>query len=123
MHRQRVTDRRAPLAEIVELETLVSRFPPDAVLAMQDSPDRYAGRKSIARFLASRAAGSLDRLAVVATRANCEPAIAVYRYDPGDRVFRAYGIFVMIQDGVPVDVFGFADASVFPFFELPGTIE
>ena len=114
---------RAPLAEIVELETLVSRFPPDAVLAMQNSPSRYAGRKAIARFLASPAAGGLDRLAVVATRANCEPAIAVYRYDADDRVFRAYGIFVLIEDGVPVDVFGFADTSLFPFFELPGTIK
>jgi hypothetical protein len=114
---------RVPPAEIVELETLVSRFPPDAVLAMQNSPGRYVGRKAIAGFLASPAAGGLDRLAVIATRANLEPAIAVYRYDDGARAFRAYGIFVLIQDGVPADVFGFADANLFPYFELPSTIE
>jgi hypothetical protein len=60
---------------------------------------------------------------VIATRANCEPAIAVYRYDVGDRLFRAYGIFVLIERGDPADVLGFADASLFPLFELPGTIE
>ncbi|MGH3129772.1 MAG: hypothetical protein ACRDNX_03040 [Gaiellaceae bacterium] len=114
---------RAPLAEIVELETLVSRFPPDAVLAMQNSSGRYVGRTAIARYLASAAAGGLDRVALVATRANGEPAIAIYRYDAENRVFRAYGIFVLIQDGVPADVFGFADPSLFPFFELPSTIE
>jgi hypothetical protein len=114
---------RAPLAEIVELETLVSRFPRDAVLAMQSSPDRYAGREAITRFLASPAAGGLDRLALIATRANCERAIAVYRYDVGDRVFRAHGIFVLIECGNPADVFGFADTRLFPFFELPATIE
>lgn len=112
-----------PLAEILELEAFVSRFPPDAVLAMQSPRARHVGRAAIARFLASPAAGCLDRLAVVRTRANCEPAVAVYRYDAADRVFRAYGIFVLIQGGNPADVFGFTDASLFPFFELPATIE
>jgi hypothetical protein len=112
-----------PLAEILELEAFVSRFAPDAVLAMQSSRARRVGRTAIARFLASPAGGGLDRLAVVRTRANCEPALAVYRYDAADRVFRAYGIFVLIEDGDPADVCGFADANLFPYFELPATIE
>ncbi|MGH3071448.1 MAG: hypothetical protein ACRDNB_04145 [Gaiellaceae bacterium] len=114
---------RVPLAEVAELGRLVSRFPPGAVLAMQDSPRRYVGRDAIARFLASPAGGGLDRVALIATRANCEPAIAVYRFEPRDRAFLAHAIFVLIGSGRPADVFGAADASLFPYFGLPATIE
>lgn len=113
---------RAPLAEVLELGTLVSRLPPGAVLAMQDSPHRYVGRGAIARFLASPAGGALDRIAVIATRANCEAALAVYRYEAGTSVFRAHGIFVLIASGRPADVFGVADTALFPYFDLPATI-
>lgn len=113
---------RAPLAEVLELAALVSRLPPGAVLAMQDSPRRHVGREAIGRFLASPAGGALDRIAVIATRANCEPALAVYRFDTDTRLFRAHGIFVLIASGRPADVFGAADAALFPYFGLPATI-
>ena len=114
---------RAPLAEVIELATFVSRLPPGAVLAMQGSPCRHVGRYAIARFLASPAGGRLDRIALIGTRANGEPAIAVYRYHIRDRAFRAHAIFVVITSGRPADVFGVADAALFPYFGLPATIE
>lgn len=88
---------------------------------MPPAPRRYAGRHAIARFLASPAGGSLGRVALLETRANCRPALAVYRDEAG--AFRAHGIFVLVESGDPADVVGFADASLFPYFGLPASID
>ncbi len=112
-----------PLAEIVDLATLVSRFSADGVLAVPRSSERFVGRAAIARFLASPAGGELDRVALVKTRANYQPAIAVYRCDATARAYRAHGIFVLVECGKPADVVAFLDPTLFPIFELPETIE
>jgi hypothetical protein len=88
---------------------------------MPPAPRRLTGRREIGRYLASPAGGALGRVALVETRANCRPALAVYRDEA--RAFRAHGIFVLVESGDPADVVGFADASLFPYFGLPGSID
>jgi RNA polymerase sigma-70 factor (ECF subfamily) len=66
--------------------------------------------------------GRLDRIRLVATRANGQPALAAYltAADGGDR---AYGVMVlvMVEDRIQA-ITGFQDASLFQGFGLSHTL-
>jgi RNA polymerase sigma-70 factor, ECF subfamily len=105
-----------------DLAGLAALLAEDVVLEMPPQSLRYLGREQVARFFgAVPADGRLDRIRLVATRANGQPALAAYL--PGaDGSYRAYGVMVLVvaEDGIQA-ITGFQDASLFQAFGLPQT--
>ena len=103
-----------------DIQGLAALLREDAVLHMPPQSLRYLGREQVAGFFAAVPAdGRLDRIRLVATRANGQPALAAYL--PGaDGSYRAYGVMVLVvaEDGIQA-ITGFQDASLFQAFGLP----
>jgi len=105
-----------------ELAGLAALLAEDAVLEMPPQSLRYLGREQVARFFgAVPADGRLDRILLVATGANGQPALAAY-LPAADGASRAYGVMVVVvvKDRIQA-IIGFQDASLFQAFGLPQT--
>jgi RNA polymerase sigma-70 factor, ECF subfamily len=105
-----------------DLAGLAALLAEDAVLEMPPQSLRYLGREQVARFFgAVPADGRLDRIRLVATRANGQPALAAY-VPAADGASRAYGVMVLVvvEDRIQA-IIGFQDASLFQAFGLPQT--
>jgi RNA polymerase sigma-70 factor (ECF subfamily) len=86
---------------------------------------RLTGRQVIGDFFRTvPAAGALDRIRLVPTRANAQPAVAAY-LDDGAGVFQAYGVMVFALEGDAVaGITGFAGyPELFPELGLPLSLE
>jgi RNA polymerase sigma-70 factor, ECF subfamily len=103
-----------------DLEGLAALLREDAILHMPPQSLRYVGRERIMGFFSAVPAdGRLDRIRLLASRANGQPALAAYL--PGaDSSYRPYGIMVLVvaEDGIQA-ITGFQDASLFQAFGLP----
>jgi hypothetical protein len=106
--------------EAVDIERLVALLKEDAVLTMPPFPMRFVGRGPIGEFFARvPAGGALDRIRLVSTHANRQPAVAAYLLDPNEGLHRAYGIMVLALDGGTIgEITGFSDPLLFPSFGL-----
>ena len=94
-----------------DLEGLAALLAEDAVLEMPPQSLRYLGREQVARFFAAVPAdGWLDRIRLVAPRANGQPALAAYLPGAGGS-YRAYGLMVLVvaERGIQA-ITGFQDA-------------
>ena len=107
--------------DAVDVGRLAGLLKSDVVLTMPPLPLRYAGRDAVAEFFATiPAGGALDRFRLVATRANRQPALAVYRRDAESQAFRAWGMFVFGLDGDAIaEITAFVDPRLVPLFGLP----
>lgn len=87
--------------------------------AVWDMP-AHAGESAIAEFFATvPAGGALDRIRLVPTRPNRQPAVAAYVQDAKDGGFTAYGLMALSLDGEAIaEITGFADPTLFPPFGL-----
>jgi RNA polymerase sigma-70 factor, ECF subfamily len=105
-----------------DLEGLAALLAKDAVLEMPPQSLRYLGREQVARFFgAVPADGRLDRIRLVATRANGQPALVAY-LPTADGADRAYGVMVLVVVGDRIQaITGFQDASLFQAFGLSQT--
>jgi hypothetical protein len=103
-----------------DLQGLAALLAEDAILHMPPQSLRYLGRERIVGFFSAVPAdGRLDRIRLVAERANGQPALAAYL--PGaDGSYRAYGLMVLVvsEDRIQA-ITGFQDASLFQVFGLP----
>jgi hypothetical protein len=64
--------------------------------------------------------GRLDRIRLLAIRANGHPTLAAYRPDDGRWGCRGYGIMVLAVTGEQIAaITGFPDPGLFPLFDLP----
>jgi RNA polymerase sigma-70 factor (ECF subfamily) len=106
--------------EAVDVDRLVSLLREDAVLTMPPWPEVYRGREEIGRFFSTvPLEGALDKIRLVPTRANRQPAIAAYVPDESGG-YRGYGIMVLTLDGdVILNITGCVDSQLFPLFGLP----
>ena len=107
--------------DAVDVGRLAGLLKRDAVLTMPPWPLRYEGRGAIAWFFATiPAGGALNRFRLVPTRANRQPALAVYRSDPGGEVYRAFNVLVLAVDGDAIaEMSVFHDLTLFPLLGLP----
>lgn len=114
-------DRYLAAWNAVDIEGLVALLKEDALLTMPPFPLAYRGRAAIAQFFATvPAGGALDRIRLLPTRANRQPALAAYVQDAQDAHYEAYGLMVLTLDGDAIaEITGFADATLFPHFGLP----
>ena len=119
-----LVDRFIATWRALDIEAFVSLLRTDALLTMPPDPTGYEGPTAIGHFLATvPAGGRLDRIRLVPTRANGQPALAAYGpTEDGD--LRAYGIMVLtIQDRAIIAITGFLGADLFQYFALPAVLE
>ena len=97
----------------------------DAVCRMPPQEEVTLGRDAILQFWMDAGFGSeaFGNLRCVITRANRQPAVAVYVLHSGDVTYRAMAVDVVrIEDGVIAEIVTFGP-DVFPAFALPLTMD
>ncbi|HET7093720.1 MAG TPA: RNA polymerase subunit sigma-70 [Thermomicrobiales bacterium] len=104
-----------------DIPAIVALLTEDALITMPPLPDRVVGREPIAAFLATGPGGGrLDRFRLVPTRANRQPAVALYMRDADVGPFVAHAVTVLaIEGGAIASLTRFEDAGLFPRFGLP----
>jgi hypothetical protein len=79
----------------VDIPALVGLLADDALLTMPPEAMRLEGSEQIGHFFATAPlGGQLDRIRLVPTRANGQPALAVYAQEVDEGDFDAYGVMV-----------------------------
>jgi RNA polymerase sigma-70 factor (ECF subfamily) len=92
----------------------------DVILTMPPLPLRYAGSAAVTAFYAAVPFAGVDRLSFLPTRANRQPAVAVYRLDPATQTYRPLGIWVLRVDGDAIaEITAFVDPTLPAVFGLP----
>jgi hypothetical protein len=107
-----------------DITGVVTLLTEDAWLTMPPSPLEYQGRDAIRAFLEQVHAwrGHAPRQ-LVATRANRQPAFAVYRNDDTAPVAHATGLVVLTLRGAQISTFTqFLDNGLLAHFGLPRTL-
>jgi RNA polymerase sigma-70 factor, ECF subfamily len=102
-----------------DVAAIVELFTADAVWEMPPFASWYRGHETIGRLIATQCPGGVHDMRMVATRANGQPAFALYMRG-GDGEFRPFQLQVLTLDGTRVrHVVAFFDTSLFPTFGLP----
>jgi RNA polymerase sigma-70 factor (ECF subfamily) len=84
----------------VDIRGLVELLADDALLTMPPEAARFTGPAAIGTFFATAPLeGHLERIRLVATRANSQPALAAYAQEEEGDDFRAYGLMVFAIRG------------------------
>jgi RNA polymerase sigma-70 factor, ECF subfamily len=92
-------------------------------LTMPPTATWYDGREAIVTFHARQVFVPELQWRALVTRANRQPAVALYTRRPGEPEFRATVIDVLrIEDGLVAQIDSFILPSLFPAFGLPPTI-
>ena len=106
------------------IDDIVALLTDDALLTMPPLPLEYEGHDAIAAFLDYRAEVRGAALRVVPARANGQPALGCYLPDAAAGVARPRGLIVLTLERDAVSaITWFADTGLFPYFELPETLE
>ena len=107
--------------ESIDIAGLLQLLREDALMTMPPDPAVFLGREAIVEFFSTvPAEGALDRIPLVTTRANRQPAVAAYLLDAEAGVYRPYGIMVLVLDGDRIaEITGCPNPGVFPDFGLP----
>ncbi len=115
-------DRYIQAWEAADVPTLVALLKEDATVTMPPSPSWYDGQAAVSTFTVSTffTGAARGRWRMLRTRANSQPAVGVYQYDPAHGVHRAYGIQVLLFDGERLaNATCFVQPELFPYFGLP----
>lgn len=107
--------------ETNDVDGIVALLTNDVKLSMPPLPIEYNGIAHAANFLTHIAALHHDRR-VLPTRANGQPALAMYARDPGAAIYRALGLLVVSIAGERVSAITRFDTTLFAQFGLPRTI-
>ena len=106
----------------IDIDSIVALLSDDALLTMPPEALCFQGGAQIGAFFATAPLdGRLDRIQLVATRANRQPALAAYADEHGSGVFDAYGVMVFAIRGDRIDgITGFAQQpALFTRLGLP----
>ena len=105
------------------MDGIVALMTDDAWVRMPPVPLEYQGKDLARRFFTTVAFRQGRRYRLVRTRANGQPAFAVYLRDPVAHVARAFGVFVITLNGDRVSAITRFDNSAWPFFGLSRTLQ
>src|SRR5829696_4542204 len=111
--------------ERVDLDGLAALLHEDARFSMPPEPGIWTGKKAVVTCWAEGGFGSdaFRSVRCVTTRANGQPAVAVYVRLPGESEYTALTLEgLRFRDGAVADVINF-DRSIFPHFGLPATLD
>jgi RNA polymerase sigma-70 factor (ECF subfamily) len=104
--------------EANDVEAIVALLADDVRLSMPPLPLEYIGREDAARFYAI-VVERPGRRHIVHTKANGQPALAVYTRDATGGVFRATSLLVVTLAGRQIAAITRFDTSVLQHFGLP----
>jgi RNA polymerase sigma-70 factor (ECF subfamily) len=116
-----LVERLATAFETNDVDAMVALLTEDVRLSMPPLPLEYRGLEQAAHFLAHVAVFHHDRR-VTHTRANGQPALAMYARDPATNLYRALGLLVVTLAGDRVSEITRFETGVFPEFGLPRTL-
>jgi len=119
---QELVARLVEAFDAADVDGLVALMTEDAWLRMPPVPLEYQGRKLVGEFFATVAFRQGRRYRLVATRANGQPAFAVYLRDPMTRVSRAFGLLVVTLAGTQISAITRFDNAALLSFGLPRTL-
>ena len=108
--------------EAADVDGIVALMTEDAWLRMPPVPLEYQGRQLISEFYATVAFRQGRRYRIVQTRANGQPALAIYLRDPVNGLARAFGLLVLTLTGGRVSALTHFDNTAMPAFGLPRTL-
>jgi RNA polymerase sigma-70 factor (ECF subfamily) len=119
-----LVQRFADAWEADDIDGIITLLTDDAWLRMPPSPLEYQGSRAIGAFLHSLAAWrSGQRSRLIATRANTQPAFAVYRTDSHAPIAHATGLIVVTLKGAQIAaITNFLDNCALARFGLPRTL-
>jgi RNA polymerase sigma-70 factor, ECF subfamily len=117
-----LTERFTRAFEAGDLDAVVALLADDVRLAMPPVPLEYHGRDLAARFFAATAfrAGRAWRLRP--SRANGQPAFALYQPDPHSAIAHANGMLVMTLAGERISALTRFDNAALSWFGFPRTL-
>ena len=122
---RRLLERYVQAWEEADVDGLVSLLREDATFPMPPSPSWYQGRPAIRAFIAATILDgqARGRWHLLQALANAQPAYAWYRRDESGG-YQAFAIQVLTLDGELLsDVTTFANRALFPYFNLPMSLE
>jgi RNA polymerase sigma-70 factor, ECF subfamily len=90
-----LVDRYVDAWERNDVETVVELLADDATFAMPPLASWFGGRDSIEVFLAGSPLSGRWRWRVAQTRANGQPALAFYSWDPGEECYMPFALNVL----------------------------
>jgi RNA polymerase sigma-70 factor (ECF subfamily) len=122
---QELSRRFADTWRAADIAGLVRLLADDALLTMPPEPRRVVGRDAIRAFLSTvPTRGRFGSFRVVETRANGQPALALYLGETPGGVAHAHALLVLsIQEDTIVSLCRFGDPSLFARFGLPSSLE
>jgi SnoaL-like domain len=119
---QELVARLVEAFDTADVTGFVALMTEDAWLRMPPIPLEYQGRELIGEFFGTVAFRQGRRYRLVPTRANGQPAFAVYLRDPTSRVLRAFGFMVVTLAGSQISAITRFDNAALPAFGLPRTL-
>ncbi len=105
-----------------DVDAIVALLTQDAWVKMPPMPFEYQGHDAVARFFAAVSPPRGREHRFVLTRANGQPACAVYIHDPATGMWRALGVVVLTLAGDLISEITRFDNSVLGAFGLPRTL-
>ena len=87
-------------------------------MTMPPTPSWYDGREAVGAFLSRFFAGLGRGSRLLVTRANGQPALAVYARDGEQYTLLALQVLTIRGGGIEA-ITGFTEPALFPFFALP----
>jgi RNA polymerase sigma-70 factor (TIGR02960 family) len=116
-----VVDRFVTAFERFDLDELVALLTDDARLSMPPEPLEHRGSAAVAGFLLDSHVG--QALKFLTTRANSQPALALYLADPSAPIWRANCLVVLTLEGNQIRALTrFGDPGLLARFGFPRTL-
>jgi RNA polymerase sigma-70 factor (TIGR02960 family) len=105
-----------------DVQRLINLLTDDVELVMPPWPFQYRGRGPAAQFHTAVTFREGRTYRLIPTRANGQPAFALYTRDPHARVLHANGLMVLTLAGDHISALTRFDNSVLPTFGLPRSL-
>jgi len=105
-----------------DVDAVVRLLAEDVRIAMPPLPAVWKGRDRAAAFLAEVAFRLVPRARFVQTRANGQPALAVYMHDAADGLWRAGGLLVLTLNGEQITGLTRFETTTMRPFGLPSIL-
>jgi RNA polymerase sigma-70 factor, ECF subfamily len=118
-HERAVLDRFVAAFAVHDVEAIVEVLTEDASIKMPPHPFEYHGHAAAVRFFSSIEPPTPHERRLIATRANGQPAYAVYRLDPAATVWRVVALLVLTLAGDRLSEIIRFDPDIIDRFGLP----